>query len=146
MIRWFAGLEAALGEIGYPLENDVLRAVADWVAGLFIDHAGWVVLVRAPGILIRGEVARQQYLRLALNTMRGRWDVGWAEGFLRNLLEGEIRRNGVVIALPESSVEARSLLCWMGQSASGDLIPDIRRLWGNAVYVIVLSGFFTKYP
>ncbi len=121
VIRWFAGLEAALGEIGYPLENDVLRAVADWVAGLFIDHAGWVLLVRAPGILIRGEVARQQYLRLASETMRGRWDVGWAEGFVRDLLEGQTRRNGVVIALPGTSVEARSLLCWMGQSASGDV-------------------------
>jgi DNA-binding response OmpR family regulator len=29
---------------------------------------------------------------------------------------------------------------------AGDLIPDIRRLWGNGVYVIVLSGYYDKYP
>lgn len=29
---------------------------------------------------------------------------------------------------------------------SGDLLPDIRRLWGNNVYVIVLSGFYDRYP
>jgi DNA-binding response OmpR family regulator len=29
---------------------------------------------------------------------------------------------------------------------SGDLLPDIRRLWGNNVYVIVLSGHYDKYP
>lgn len=29
---------------------------------------------------------------------------------------------------------------------AGDLLPDIRRLWGNNVYVIVLSGFYDRYP
>jgi signal transduction histidine kinase len=121
VVQWFAGLEAALGEVGYPLESEDLRSLAGWVAGLFTDHAGWVLLIRAPGILIRGEVAREQYLRIISDTMRGDWDVGWAESFLRDLLEGDARRNGVVISLPDSSGEARSLLCWMGQSASGEV-------------------------
>lgn len=28
----------------------------------------------------------------------------------------------------------------------GNLVTDIRRLWGNEVYVIVLSGYFDRYP
>lgn len=29
---------------------------------------------------------------------------------------------------------------------SGRLVPEIRRLWGDEVYIIVLSGLFDRYP
>lgn len=125
VVRWFAGLESVLREIRYPLARENLRSLGDWVASLYANHAGWVLLVRAPGVLIRGEIARQQYLRVGSDAIRGSWDVGWAEGFLRDLLEGETRRNGIVISLPEGSAKARSLLCWVCQSDSHDVAAGI---------------------
>jgi signal transduction histidine kinase len=121
VIQWFSGLEEVLAGLHYPLGTDSLRPLGDHTSGLFVNHGGWVLLIRAPGILVRGEIARQQYVRVISERLSGAWDVGWAESFLRDLLEGEARQNGVVIALPEAQGEINSLLCWMRQSRAKDI-------------------------
>ena len=125
VIRWFAGLEDVLGDVRYPLSSEVLYPIGSWFADLFPGQGGWVMLVRAPGILIRGEIMRQRYLRVLSRELSGEWNVSWAESFLRDWLESEARGNGVFVSLPQESREVRSLLCWMRQSSSGDLAVGI---------------------
>lgn len=125
IIRWFAGLEDLLGEVRYPLSSETLYPLGDWFADLFPGQGGWIMLVRAPGLLIRGEVMRQRYLRVLSEKLDGGWDVRWAESFLRDWLESQEKGNGVFVSLPPESKELRSLICWMRQSSSGDLAVGI---------------------
>ncbi len=125
VIRWFAGLEDVLGEIRYPLSSETLYPIGSWFADLFPGQGGWLMLVRAPGLLIRGEVMRQRYLRVLSSELSAAWNVRWAESFLRDWLESKEKSNGVFVSLPSESKEIRSLLCWMRQSSSGDLAVGI---------------------
>jgi len=125
VIRWFAGLEDVLGEVRYPLSSETLFPIGEWFADLFPGQGGWLMLVRAPGLLIRGEVMRQRYLRVLSSELSGAWNVSWAESFLRDWLESTEKGNGVFVSLPPESKELRSLICWMRQSSSGDLAIGI---------------------
>jgi signal transduction histidine kinase len=125
VIRWFAGLADVLGDVHYPLSREVLSPIGVWFADLFPGNGGWLMLIRAPGVLIRGEVLRQQYLRVLAQDLRGEWNVSWAEGFLRDWLDGDALHNGVFVALPHESREMRSLMCWMAQSQSKDVAIGI---------------------
>jgi signal transduction histidine kinase len=125
VIRWFAGLEEVLGDVHYPLSSEVLYPIGAWFADLFLSHGGWLMLVRAPGILIRGEIMRHKYLRVLSSEIGGEWNVSWTESFLRDWLESEARGNGVFVSLPRESTAVRSLLCWMRQSSSGDIAVGI---------------------
>ncbi len=115
-IRWFPGLGKVLRDVRYPLSSDVLYPVGAWLAGLFPGHEGWVLLVRVPGLLIRGEVLRKRYLRVLSEDLRGEWSVSWAESFTRDWLEGQAGHGGVVVPLPGDDRQVRSLLCWMSQA------------------------------
>ncbi len=125
VIHWFAGLEDVLGSVRYPLSSEVIRPIGAWFADLFPGQGGWILLIRAPGLLIRGEVMRQRYLRVLSNALDGAWDVGWAESFLRDWLEGDARGNGVFVSLPRAVRTIRSLLCWMRKSSTGDIAIGI---------------------
>ncbi len=125
IIRWFAGLEEVLGDVRYPLSSEVLYPIGAWFADLFLSHGGWLMLVRAPGILIRGEIMRHRYLRVLSSEISSEWNVSWTESFLRDWLESEARGNGVFVSLPRESMVVRSLLCWMRQSSSGDIAVGI---------------------
>jgi signal transduction histidine kinase len=125
VIRWFAGLEDVLGDVQYPLSRGVLYPIGAWFADLFPGHGGWLILIRAPGVLIRGEVLRQQYVRILSEELSGEWSVSWAESFIRDWLDGDAMQNGVFVSLPHESREMRSLMCWMAQSQSKDVAVGI---------------------
>ncbi len=85
-------------------------------------------------ILAEDDLEVAHGIRQSLETMSG-YEV-WVTRFRSEVLSLLTRTHAMWLVLDLDLQDAYA----------GDLIPDIRRLWGNAVYVIVLSGFYTKYP
>jgi signal transduction histidine kinase len=79
------------------------------------------MLVRAPGLLIRGEVIRRKYLPVVGENERGEWNVGWAESLIKNELDGEAKQNRIVAFVPNEKTRERIAIIQTAQNQSGDI-------------------------
>lgn len=121
LFEWLRGLDKMLASLGAPLTAENLDPVCRELAGLFPRNAGWVMLVRAPGLLIRGEVKRRRYLPIVAQESSGKWNVSWAENYLKDLMEGEGDRREVVTSVKDEEGDERPLGCWVSRNRAGDI-------------------------
>ena len=121
LFEWLRGLDKVLASLGAPLTADDLDPACRELASLFPRNAGWVMLIRAPGLLIRGEVKRRRYLPIVAKEISGKWNVSWAENYLKDLMEGEGGRKEVVTSVKDEEGNERPLGCWVSQNRVGDI-------------------------
>ncbi len=121
VLEWFRRLDEILGQLSAPLTNSNLYPACQELASLVAHNSGWIVLVRAPGLLIRGEVKRRRYLPVVSDTPGGTWNVNWAENFLRDRMEEDEIRREVVTSVPAGEGRGHKLACWISQNRSGDI-------------------------
>ena len=121
VLEWFRRLDSNLAGLTAPLTNESLYPVCLELAGLFPRNSGWIVLVRAPGLLIRGEVKRRRYLPVVSDTPVGTWNVSWAENYLKDRMEDEEVRREVVASLPAGEGTRHTIVCWISQNRAGDI-------------------------
>jgi len=103
MIRWVGSVQEALINVRYPLNPLVLYPVGNSLASLFERNRGWIMLVRTPGLLIRGEVQRRKYIEAKSDTFTDDWDVAFAERTLQEYLEKGEDEFSYIDSLPVKS-------------------------------------------
>lgn len=121
LFEWLRGLDKVLAGLGAPLTADNLEAPCKELASLFPRNAGWVMLVRAPGLLIRGEVRRRRYLPIVAKEISGKWNVSWVENYLKDLMEGQGDRKEIVTSVKDEEGKQRPLGCWVSRNRAGDI-------------------------
>jgi signal transduction histidine kinase len=121
VLEWFRRLDNMLAGLTAPLTNESLHPVCQELAGLFPHNSGWIVLVRAPGLLIRGEVRRRRYLPVVSEEPAGAWNVSWAENYLKDRMEDGEGRREVATVLPGEGGRSHTLVCWLSQNRAGDI-------------------------
>lgn len=125
LFDWLRGLDNMLADLSSPLNSEKLYPAGARIAELFPGNAGWIMWIRAPGLLIRGEVKRRRYLPVMSEHLEGGWNISWAENFLKDLMEGEQEQPGVIDYITDSDGSKRPLICWTSHSKSGDISAGI---------------------
>lgn len=87
LFGWMGGLDRLLGGLSPPLTPTALAPLIDHMLKLYPCHCGWVCVLRAPGLLIRGEQVRRRYLPVISPQKQGGWDAGRAEALLRDRMD-----------------------------------------------------------
>lgn len=147
VLDWFRQLDDTLARLTVPLTNESLQPTCQELASLLPHNSGWIVLVRAPGLLIRGEVKRRRYLPVVSERAAGTWNVNWAENFLKDRMEDEqVRREGVT-SLPTGEGASHKLAYWISQNRAGDIttgmaiaLPTRRWRWENLTSQALATG------
>lgn len=121
MLEGFRRLDGTLAGLQAPLTSESLYPACQALAGLLPGPGEWIALVRAPGLLIRGEVMRRRYLPIVSKAPAGSWNVSWAESYLKDRMEDEQVRREVETALPAQDGRAQTLACWISQNRAGDI-------------------------
>ncbi|TFH32400.1 MAG: sensor histidine kinase [Anaerolineales bacterium] len=120
-LDWFSRLDNILAGLKAPLTRETLFPACQELAGLFPHNSGWIVLVKAPGLLIRGEVKRRRYLPVVSEGSMGTWNVSWAENYLKDRMEEEGGRRDISTVLPGEGGRDHTLACWVSQNRAGDI-------------------------
>ena len=121
LFDWLTELDNILSGLSPPLTVESLYPVCDKLANLFPQNSGWIVLVRAPGLLIRGEVKRRRYLPVVSEEVQGSWNVSWGENYIKNLMEDDGGRREVVASVRDEGGKEQPLTCWISQNSGGDI-------------------------
>jgi len=121
LFEWLRRLDNILAGLTAPLTAEGLRPVCEELAGIFPRNGGWIVLVRAPGLLIRGEVMRRRYLPIVSQAASERWNASWAENYLKDRMEEDAGRRELVTRLPAVEGNGRPLVCWISENRAGDI-------------------------
>jgi len=87
LFDWLQELNSLLASLSAPLNVDGIYPVCEKMLSVFSENAGWILLIRAPGLLIRGEVKRRKYLPIVSASLDSEWNVHWAENYLKDLIE-----------------------------------------------------------
>ncbi len=87
LFDWLQELNSLLASLSAPLNIDGIYPVCEKMLSVFSGNAGWILLIRAPGLLIRGEVKRRKFLPIVSASLDGEWNVHWAENYLKGLIE-----------------------------------------------------------
>ncbi len=86
--RWLGAVLARLAEVRAPLNAEVVRPLGADLVALFPQAAGWILLLKAPGGLVRGDPNRRSYLEVIAPVGQD-WDPSALESRLRSGLDGE---------------------------------------------------------
>ena len=87
LFDWLQELNSLLASLSAPLNFDSIYPVCEKMLSVFSENAGWILMIRAPGLLIRGEVKRRKYLPIVSASLNREWDVHWVENYLKDLIE-----------------------------------------------------------
>ena len=87
LFDWLQELNSLLAGLSAPLNTENIYPICEKLLSVFPKHSGWVLLIRAPGILIRGEVRRRKYLPIVSEPVNHQWDIHWAENHLKDMIE-----------------------------------------------------------
>ncbi len=121
LFDWLTELDNILSGLTPPLKVESLYPVCEKLSSLFPQNSGWIVLVRAPGLLIRGEVKRRRYLPVVSEEVTGSWNVSWTENYMKDLMEGEGGRRQLVASVRDEEGQGQPLTCWISQNRAGDI-------------------------
>lgn len=121
IFEWLRELDSLLSDLAPPLRTSTLRPIGEWVTELFPERVGWIMLVRAPGLLLRGEVIRRKYLPIGGENEKEKWNVGWAESLIKNELDGETKQNRIVAFVPNEKSQEKIAIIQTAQNQSGDI-------------------------
>lgn len=121
LFEWLRELDNTLAGLTAPLTKESLYPACELLAGLLPRNSGWIVLVRAPGLLIRGEVRRRRYLPVVSAEPEGKWNASWAENYLKDRMEEEGGRRELVTRLPAEEGPEYALACWISQNSARDI-------------------------
>lgn len=145
LFDWLTELDNILSGLTPPLKVESLYPVCEKLSSLFPQNSGWIVLVRAPGLLIRGEVKRRRYLPVVSEEVTGSWNVSWTENYMKDLMEGDGDRRQLVASVRDEEGQEQPLTCWISQNSAGDIttamaIAQGRGRWkGDAVTLQAMS-------
>lgn len=120
-LEWFSELDNKLAVLTAPLTREKLYPACEELASLVRHNAGWIVLVRAPGLLIRGEVKRRRYLPVVSEGAAGTWNVSWAENYLKDRMEEESSKRDPTTILSTAGGQDHIMACWVSQNRAGDI-------------------------
>lgn len=124
LFDWLRDHDNNLSTLAAPLNSSNLYPVCEKLTSLFPDNAGWIFLLRAPGLLIRGEVKRRKYLAVASDQLDEGWNISLVENYLKDLIERETdeysRRKERISSLTQSPDTA-----WTGKWADESLRPTM---------------------
>jgi signal transduction histidine kinase len=121
LFEWLRQLDNTLAGLSPPLTNESLYPACELLAGLFPRNSGWIALVRAPGLLIRGEVRRRRYLPVMSGEAAGKWNASWAENYLKDRMEEEGGRRELVTRIRAEEGGEHTLACWISQNRVDDI-------------------------
>jgi signal transduction histidine kinase len=121
LFEWLRRLDSILAGLSAPLTAESLYPACEELAGIFPRKGGWIVLVRAPGLLIRGEVKRRRYLPVVSEAVSGKWNASWAENYLKDRMELGTGRRALVTQLPSGDGPGRALACWISENRAEDI-------------------------
>ena len=119
IIEWMESVHESLINVRYPLSDKTLYPVGESLASLFFRNRGWVLLVRTPGILIRGEVERRRFIEVSSDFISNDWDVSFAQSSLREKLEENIDSFSKIDYFPDKA-QGKALM-WGVKSTSVDM-------------------------
>lgn len=145
LFDWLTELDNILSGLTPPLKVESLYPFCEKLASLFSQNSGWIALVRAPGLLIRGEVKRRRYLPVVSEEVTGSWNVSWTENYMKDLMEGDGGRRQLVASVRDEEGQEQPLTCWISQNSAGDIttgmaIAQGRGRWkGDAVTLQAMS-------
>lgn len=95
LFDWLRDHDNLLSTLSAPLTSSNLSPHCEKLASLFPDNAGWIFLLRAPGLLIRGEVRRRKYIVVVSDRVDAKWNINLVEGYLKELIEKGINEMDV---------------------------------------------------
>lgn len=100
MLDWLRSMDGILSEMAPPLDSAKLRPLGRLFTELVEENCGWVLLIRSPGLLIRGEMIRRKYLPLVEMEGGASWNSGWVESLLKNEIEGRSHPGEAIVNIP----------------------------------------------
>jgi len=121
LFTWLAELDNLLAGLSPPLTDVSLHPICEKLAGIFPQNSGWIALVRAPGLLIRGELKRRRYLPVLSEKINGTWNASWAENYMKDQMEGEGGRRHIVTSVRDEEGREQPLTCWISENSAGDI-------------------------
>ncbi|MBM3123062.1 MAG: sensor histidine kinase, partial [Chloroflexi bacterium] len=121
VVEWFSRLDNSLASLTAPLTNESLYPACQELASLYPHNSGWIGLVKAPGLLIRGEVRRRRYLPIVSDRPAGAWNVSWAENYLKDRMEEHEERRGALTVVDRGGTQGHTVACWVSQDQAGDI-------------------------
>lgn len=95
LFDWLRDHDNLLSTVSAPLTSSNLFPPCEKLASLFPDNAGWIFLLRAPGLLIRGEVRRRKFIVVVSDRVDEKWNINLVEGYLKELIEKGINKMDV---------------------------------------------------
>jgi signal transduction histidine kinase len=121
LFEWLRELDHLNNDLTFPLTTDVLRPAGVKTAEIIPGNVGWVMLVRAPGLLIRGEVMLRKYLPVVEIDKDDEWNAGWIESFLKNTIEGERDNNDHAVVVGGENGGDKTMIYTVSQNRTGDI-------------------------
>ena len=131
LFDWLTALDNLLSGLSPPLTFENLYPVGEKLASIFPQNSGWLVLVRAPGLLIRGELKRRRYLPVVSKKIIGGWNVSWTENYLKDHMEGEGGRRDLQLSIQDEEDKAQPLTCWISENTAGDITTGMAVAQGS---------------
>ena len=125
LFEWLRDLHNIINNLTSPLTVDALHPVGVKTAEIVPDNVGWVMLVRAPGLLIRGEVMLRKYLPIVEIDRDSEWNAGWIESFLKNTIEGDSENKEYSVVVGGGNGGDKTMIYAVSQNLSGDIAAGI---------------------
>ncbi|MDT8272790.1 MAG: HAMP domain-containing sensor histidine kinase [Desulfomonilia bacterium] len=121
LFEWLGELDTLINDLTFPLTVDELRPTGAKTAEIIPDNVGWVMLVKAPGLLIRGEMMLRKYLPVVVIARDSEWNAGWVESFLKNTIEGDHESNGHTAVIGGENGGDQIVIYAVSQNLTGDI-------------------------
>jgi hypothetical protein len=131
VLEWLRTLANLLSEMAPPLNTEKLHPVGKLFTDLFEENCGWVLLVRAPGLLIRGEVIRRKYLPMVEVKEGSSWNTGWVESRLKNEIEGNSNQNEEIMTILDENGEKYVAVYNISLSQTEDIAAGVAVVIGR---------------
>jgi len=125
LFEWLRELDNLINDLTSPLTVEALHPAGAKVAEIVPNNVGWVMLVRAPGLLIRGEVMLRKYLPVVEIDRDSEWNAGWVESFLKNTIEGDRESKEYSTVVGGENGGKKTMIYAVSYNRSGDIAAGI---------------------
>jgi signal transduction histidine kinase len=124
LFDWLQDLNSLLARLSAPINIGNVYPVCEKLVSAFAENTGWIMLIRAPGLLIRGEVKRRKYLPIVSSFLDGEWNINIVENHLKDLIENDVPENN--ITAKTTAISRKSESTWTADLADSVLMDQIR--------------------